>query len=108
MDELEIIEKDFEKYSLIKVIGKVTSFTHTLLQDKIFYLLQEKPVCLEMSDITVFASAGIGLLMGATKISEKFDSKLYILNASETILDSFEFTGIIRKLNIIESEDDIE
>ncbi len=108
MDGLEIVEKELETYFYVKVIGKITSFTHTKLQDRIFLHLQKKAVCLDFSEVTALASAGIGLLMGATKISMKFETKIYILNPSTQIIDSFEFTGIQNILNVIYDENEIE
>lgn len=107
MEDLEIYEESRQFYYYMKPEGQITSFTHTKLQDKLFEVLKTQSVCLDFELITVLASAGIGLIMGATKIGEKFGTKLYIINPGESVMDSFKFTGIMRKLNIINDLNEI-
>ena len=61
-------------------------------------------IIIDLNDLNFMDSSGIGLLMGRYKLVSQNDGKLYIKNVSDRVEKILKMSGILKIVNIIDSE----
>ncbi len=106
--KLSIDVSDKGNYYLIKVSGSINSYTYDDFQKQLYNAIEEKNVCIDLSEVDILSSAGLGTIMYAIEKGEEKKHKVYILNPSKIAYESIESTGFKEMFNIISSIDQIK
>ncbi|MDR1748892.1 MAG: STAS domain-containing protein [Spirochaetaceae bacterium] len=103
MEQISISVKLGPNYALLEVIGTINSYTYSDFQDKVYSLIKETNLVIEMSQVTNLASAGLGVLMAAYEDGEETGHKLYIMRPSQIVRMAIESTGFAEMFPVIHS-----
>lgn len=103
MEQLKLIEKRGANYVLLEATGELTANTFTELQSKVFNLITETNVVLDMAEVLELDSSGLGVLMAAFNDAEEFEQNLYIMRPSNEVRKALESTGFIDFFPIIQA-----
>lgn len=103
MENISIVEKNGPNYSLLEVSGTVNSYTYTEFQTKVYALIKETNLVLDLSRVTNMSSSGLGVLMAAFDDGEELGNKLYIMKPSEVVRLAIESTGFSDMFTVIYS-----
>jgi len=93
MESITIVEKAGPNYALLEVSGTVNSYTYTEFQQKVYSLIKETNLVLDLSRVVNLSSSGLGVLMAAVDDGEDEGHKLYVMNPSEIVRLAIESTG---------------
>lgn len=103
MDNVIIVEKKGANYQLLEVSGTINSYTYTEFQDKVYALIKETNLVLDLSGVQALSSSGLGVLMAALDDGEEVGHKLYIMKPSEIVRLAIDATGFSDLFSIIHS-----
>lgn len=109
MKNFEIVEKDnFEPKNIkfISVIGYLDAHTVTLLEEKLYKLINDgtQRIIIEFNELAYISSAGIGLLMGATQKIRSNGGDLVIYNPTQKVFNILKTLGFTEIFNIAMTE----
>ncbi len=93
MEQLTVQEKRGPNYALLEVAGTLNAYTYTDFQDKVYALIRETNLVIEMSQVTNLSSSGLGVLLAAYEDGEEFGHSLYIMRPSQIVRAAVESTG---------------
>ncbi len=103
MEHISIIEKRGANYALLEVSGTINSYTYTEFQNKVYALIKESNLVLDLSRVINLSSSGLGVLMAAYDDGEEVGHKLYIMKPSEVVRMAIESTGFAEMFSVIYS-----
>ncbi|HNQ96759.1 MAG: STAS domain-containing protein [Spirochaetales bacterium] len=103
MESISIVEKNGPNYALLEVAGTINSYTYTEFQDKVYSLIKETNLVLDLSRVTNLSSSGLGVIMAAFDDGETVGNKLYIMKPSEVVRLAIESTGFSEMFTVIYS-----
>lgn len=103
MENLTIVEKRGPNYVLLEVAGTINSYTYTEFQVKVYSLIKETNLVLDLSRVTNLSSSGLGVLMSALDDGDAVGNKLYIMKPSEVVRLAIESTGFNDMFTVIYS-----
>ncbi|HOJ99102.1 MAG TPA: anti-sigma factor antagonist [Termitinemataceae bacterium] len=103
MDHLNISERLGDNYVLLEIMGTINSYTYSDFQQRVYTLIDQTNLVLDMSRVSSLSSSGLGVLMSAIEIGQERGHKLYILNPSEIVRLAIESTGFPELFQIIRS-----
>lgn len=103
MENISIIEKSGANYELLEVSGTINSYTYTEFQTKVYSLIKQTNLVLDLSRVTNLSSSGLGVLMAALDDGEEQGNKLFIMRPSEIVRLAIESTGFSDMFTIIYS-----
>ena len=103
MENIAIVEKSGPNYALHEVSGTINSYTYTEFQEKVYALIKETNLVLDLSRVTNLSSSGLGVLMAALDDGESIGKKLYIMKPSEIVRLAIESTGFNEMFTVIYS-----
>ncbi|HBG35468.1 MAG TPA: anti-sigma F factor antagonist [Treponema sp.] len=103
MEQIKIIEKRGPNYVLLEATGELTANTFTELQSKIFGLITDTNVVLDMAEVIQVDSSGLGVLMAVFNDAEEYKQSFYIMRPSNEVRKALESTGFIEYFPIIQS-----
>ncbi len=103
MENIAIVEKSGPNYALLEVSGTINSYTYTEFQEKVYALIKETNLVLDLSRVTNLSSSGLGVLMAALDDGESIGKKLYIMKPSEIVRLAIESTGFNEMFTVIYS-----
>ncbi|MDR2898022.1 MAG: STAS domain-containing protein [Spirochaetaceae bacterium] len=103
MEQISISVKRGPNYALLEVSGTINSYTYSDFQDKVYALIKETNVAIDMSQVTNLSSAGLGVLMAAYEDGEETDHKLYIMRPSQIVRMAVDSTGFADMFPVIHS-----
>ena len=101
MENIAIVEKNGPNYSLLEVSGTINSYTYTEFQAKVYALIKQTNLVLDMSRVVNLSSSGLGVLMAAVDDGEELNHKLYIMKPSEVVRLAIESTGFSELFTVI-------
>lgn len=104
MEQLKIQEKVGANYVLLEISGAIDSYSFKELQLKLFELIRETNVVLDLEEVTAMDSSGLTVILGTFNLGEDFGRKLYILQPSpeaKKAIDSTGFSSLLRIINTI-------
>ncbi|EPF28013.1 anti-sigma factor antagonist [Treponema medium] len=108
MDNLTITEKTNDAFVLLTVAGSINSYTYHEFETKVYNLIKEHSIVLDVSRVTNLSSSGLGILMAASEDGEELGHKIYILNPSEVVKLAIASTGFSEVFPIIRSLDEVK
>ncbi len=103
MEHISITEKSGPNYALLEVSGTINSYTCTEFQGKVYALIKETNLVLDLSRVTNISSSGLGVIMAAWDDGEVNGNKLYIMKPSEIVRLALESTGFSELFTLIYS-----
>ena len=103
MEHISIIEKTGSNYALLEVSGTINSYTYTEFQAKVYALIKQTNLVLDLSRVTNLSSSGLGVLMAALDDGEETGNKLYVMKPSEVVRLAIESTGFSDMFTVIYS-----
>ena len=101
MDNLAITEKMNDAFVLLTVSGSINSYTYHEFEIKVYNLIKERSIVLDVSRVTNLSSSGLGILMAASEDGAELGHKIYIMNAIAS-------TGFSEVFPIIHSLDEVK
>lgn len=107
MDHLNITERRGDAHVLLEIIGTVNSYTYTDFQQRVYSLIRETNLVLDMSRVSSLSSSGLGVLMSAVEEGQELGHKVYIMNPSEIVRMAIESTGFPDLFPIIRSVNEV-
>ena len=108
MDNLTITEKITDSFVLLTVSGSINSYTYHEFEKKVYDLIKEHSIVLDMGRVTNLSSSGLGILMAASEDGAEPGHKIYILNPSEVVKLAIASTGFSEVFPIIRSLDEVK
>ena len=108
MDNLTITEKITDSFVLLTVSGSINSYTYHEFEKKVYDLIKEHSIVLDMGRVTNLSSPGLGILMAASEDGAETGHKIYILNPSEVVKLAIASTGFSEVFPIIRSLDEVK
>jgi len=103
MENIAIVEKNGSNYVLLEVSGTINSYTYTEFQAKVYALIKQTNLVLDLSRVTNLSSSGLGVLMSALDDGEETGNKLYVMKPSEVVRLAIESTGFSEMFTVIYS-----
>ena len=101
MENISIVEKSGPNYALLEVAGTINSYTYTEFQAKVYALIKQTNLVLDLSRVVNLSSSGLGVLMAALDDGESLGNKLYIMKPSEVVRLAIESTGFSELFTVI-------
>ncbi len=108
MDQLTLSEKFGSNYVLLELSGAVNSYTIAELKQKLMMYIEDAYVVLDLSNVTVLDSSGMGLFMGAFNSSVRMGTKLFFMNPSDAAKRVIDATGFSDTFHFLHSVTEIE
>ncbi|MCQ2241629.1 STAS domain-containing protein [Treponema sp.] len=103
MDQLTIREKVGVNYMLLELSGTMNSNTCVELQQKVFQYIIDSNVVLDMEQVQVIDSTGVGIVIAGHNDGDANDTKLFIMNPSEPARIALGKTGFMDVFHVIHS-----
>lgn len=103
MEQLKINEKTGANYILYELIGALTSFTVSEIQDKVYSAVQKQNVILDLGGTSKLDSTGMGLIFSAFNEAEEAGNVLYLMHPSLEARRIIDATGFTDSFSIIYS-----
>lgn len=107
MENLTITEKTSDNFILLSIAGAINSYTYHEFETKIYGLIKDHTIVLDLSRVTNLSSSGLGILMAASDDGEETGHKIYILNPSEVVKLAIDSTGFTEVFPIIHSLNEV-
>ncbi|MCS7298766.1 MAG: STAS domain-containing protein [Spirochaetia bacterium] len=106
--KLFINVSDEGKFILIKAKGSINSYTYDDFQKQLYDAIEKKSVCIDLSEVDILSSAGLGTIMYAIEKGEEKGFKVFILSPSSVALEAINSTGFKDMFNIVFSLSDVK
>lgn len=103
MEQLKINEKNGANYVLYELIGSLTSFTISEIQEKVYDAVQKQNVILDLGATSKLDSTGMGMIFSAFNEAEEAGNVLYIMHPSLEARRVMDATGFTESFSIIYS-----
>jgi anti-sigma B factor antagonist len=103
MEQLTITEKNGENYILLEVKGAVNAYTGQEFKNKVNSSIIDTNLVLDLSDVSVIDSTGMGIIMAAFNDGADSGNRLFLLNPSSVVRQAVEDTGFLDFFTFIHS-----
>lgn len=103
MDQVTLLEKKGANYVLLEVTGTINSYTFTDFQTKVYSLVKNTNLVLDLSEVNKIDSSGLGVILASYNDAEDNGYKVYIMRPSSSARKAIESTGFIDMFPIIQS-----
>lgn len=105
---MEITEEKKEAVSVFKLNGRLDSNTSQGFEEKIFDAISNgaKKIVLDFHDLDYISSAGLRVILKATKALDHEDGKLMLCAMQDYVKEVFEIAGFDSFLPIVGTMDD--
>ena len=103
MDQLKVVEKYGSNYLLMELSGVINSYTCDELKTKLFSMVLDTNLVLDLSMVEEIDSAGVGLIMAGFNDAEDSGHSLYMMNPSSAARKAIEDTGFMDTFKFIHS-----
>ncbi len=105
---MDIESEDRSGIAILRLEGRLDASTSPVLDKKLqpFLSLKKKKVLLDFARVDYLSSAGMRLLLSATKKMKASDGELLLCSMSEDVMEIIRMAGFERILNIFSSEED--
>ena len=105
---MEIVEENQSGINIYKLNGRLDSNTSRGLEEKIFQAIDDgsKSIIIDFKNIDYISSAGLSVLLRATKALKREDGKIMLCDMKNYVKEVFEITGIDSFLPIVDSMED--
>ena len=82
MEALTITEKKGANYILLELNGAINSYTLTEFQNRVYSIIKETNLVLDLSNVFEIDSSGMGVLFAAFNDGREVGKRLYLMNMS--------------------------
>ena len=103
MELLSINEKRGANYVMFELNGSINSYTISDFQTRVYAVIKESNLVLDLSTVFEIDSVGMGVIMGAFNDGLESGKKLFLLNMSPQAQITVSNTGFIDAFNVISS-----
>ena len=103
MDQVTLVEKKGANYVILEVAGTINSYTFTDFQSKVYALVKNTNLVLDLSETNKIDSSGIGVILAAYNDAEEHNYKVYIMRPSSAARKAIESTGFLDMFPVIQS-----
>ncbi len=105
---LEIVVEERGKQVILRLEGRVDATTSPILEKRIQSLIQEshKEQILDFSKVDYLSSAGLRVLISATKKLKVLQGRLVLFSVQEEVLEIIKMAGFERILTLCSLEQD--
>ena len=98
---MEINKEKLDSKVIIKLIGRLDTTSAPVLQDNLMpEFTYEAQVELDFGEITYVSSAGLRVILMATKAAKSNSGRLTLINVSDDVNEIFQMTGFADILEI--------
>ncbi len=101
MNQLSINEKVGPNYMLLELTGDITAYTLSDLSEKMYQYIIDTNVVLDMAQVTSMDASGVGLVLATINDGSENDTKLFIMNPSESAHEALTRTGFWSSFYVI-------
>lgn len=103
---LEIDLEEIENRIILRLFGRIDAATSSILEKKLQLLFEEKhyDLLLDFSDVDYLSSAGLRLLLSATKKLHSLKGDLVLFSLAAEVEEIVKMAGFDRILHIFASE----
>lgn len=101
MDQLTIYEKVGPNYMLLELMGAINAYTIGDFQEKVYRYIHDSNLVLDMSKVISIDSSGVGIILAGYNDGLERNTKLFIMNPSESSRHALERTGFLEVFDII-------
>ena len=108
MEALTITEKKGANYILLELNGAINSYTFAEFQTKVYAIIQETNLVLDLSNVFEIDSTGMGILFAAFNDGRESGKRLYLMNMSPQAQKTVSDTGFLDAFNVISSVTEVE
>lgn len=104
---LEIVKSEREEILVLKLKGEVDVYTAPKLKEELLPLVDKinQKVEIDLSQVGYMDSTGLGVIIGALKVSKSKNGQLTLLNATTRLNRLFEITGLSEVMDIENREE---
>lgn len=105
---MDITETKHDQYSVFKLNGRLDSNTATGFEQKLFESIENgaQRLILDFQDLDYISSAGLRVILKATKSLKSSDGKLVLCSMQDYVKEVFEISGFDSFLPIESTLDD--
>ncbi len=105
---MDITETRHENYSVFKLNGRLVSNTAIGFEQKLFECIEEgnQKLILDFKDLDYISSAGLRVILKATKNLKNADGKLVLCAMQDYVKEVFEISGFDSFLPIVPTIDE--
>jgi len=106
---MEINHRNLRDHKIIAPKGDLDYFSSKELREVIFSHIQDKTknIVIDLKDVPFIDSAGMGLLITASKELTKINGSIGLLNPSKEVLDLMILATLDKVIRIYDNENDI-
>ena len=108
MEALTITEKKGANYILLELNGAINSYTLADFQNRVYSIIQETNLVLDLSNVFEIDSSGMGVLFAAFNDGREVGKRLYLMNMSPQAQKTVSDTGFIDAFDVISSVTEVE
>ena len=88
---------------MLEVSGTINSYTFSEFQSKLYTLVTDTNVVVDMSLVTNIDSSGLGVILAAFNDAEESGYRLYIMRPSNEARKAIDSTGFTDTFSLIQS-----
>jgi anti-sigma B factor antagonist len=105
---MEVTEKKQNEVSILGLLGRLDSNTSPDFEKKLFAVIEDgnKSVIVDFDGLDYISSAGLRVLLKATKELKRTDGKIVLCSMKDYIKEVFEIAGFVTLFPIVSSKDD--
>ena len=106
---MEIIEEKQGGINIFKLNGRLDSNTSQGFEKKLFQAISDgsKSVVVDFSDLDYISSAGLRVILKATKAIKREDGRIMLCSMQDYVKEVFEIAGFDSFLPIVSTMDDV-
>lgn len=99
---LKIVKIESKEVSILQLIGEVDVYTAPKLKEELLPMVEKtnQKVEIDLSQVDYMDSTGLGVIIGALKLSKSKDGQLTLLNATARLERLFDITGLAEVMDI--------
>ena len=105
---MEVVEKKQNGICILGLLGRLDSNTSPEFEKKIFEVIEDgtKSLIVDFESLDYISSAGLRVLLKATKELKRSDEKIVLCSMKEYIKEVFEIAGFVSLFPIVSSVGD--
>ena len=102
---MEVVERKQNGICILGLLGRLDSNTSPEFEKKIFEVIEDgtKSVIVDFESLDYISSAGLRVLLKATKQLKRSDGKIVLCSMKEYIKEVFEIAGFVSIFPIVSS-----
>jgi anti-sigma B factor antagonist len=105
---MEIFQENNNEAEVFSIKGSLDSNTAAEFETSLYSAFEtgKKNVILNLEDLDYISSAGIRVMLKATKDLKKIEGKIVLCSLQDYVMEVFDIAGFVGYLNIVKTLDD--